>query len=115
MEQLTHAISVRQPWVELILSGDKQTEYRSQPTRIRERVFLYASLRPADDEAAWGKIGKRPGELPTRQIVGTVEIVDCVWDANRRCYAYMLKAPKRLPKPLFPKNQPQPVFWCPRF
>src|SRR5690349_10024592 len=115
MKELTRAISIRQPWVELILSGEKQTEYRSRPTNIRGRVFIYASLTPAESLTGWEKIGKQPGELPTGQIVGTVEIADCVWDAERKCYAYLLEAPKRLAKPLFAKNQPQPVFWRPIF
>ena len=115
MKDLTRAISIRQPWVELILSGQKQAEYRSRPTNIRGRVFIYASLTPAETLTEWNKVGKHPGELPTGRIVGTVEITDCVWDAERKCYAYMLKAPERLAEPLFPRNQPQPVFWRPMF
>ncbi|MDA8409599.1 MAG: hypothetical protein M0001_04305 [Treponema sp.] len=42
---ITRAISIRQPYVELILQGAKTEEYRSMPTNIRERVYLYASLR----------------------------------------------------------------------
>jgi hypothetical protein len=115
MKDLTRAISIRQPWVELILSGEKQAEYRSRPTNIRGRVFIYASLTPAETLTGWNKVGKQPGELPTGQIVGTVEIVDCVWDAERKCFAYILKKPERLAEPLFAKNQPQPVFWRPVF
>ena len=75
MNDLTRAISIRQAWVELILCGEKQGDYRSRPTRIRGRVYIYASLTPADSTSAWKKTGKQPGELPTGQIVGTVEIV----------------------------------------
>ena len=38
------ALSVRQPYAELILRGEKKIEYRSKPTNIRERVYLYAFL-----------------------------------------------------------------------
>ena len=38
------AISIRQPFVEMILRGNKTIEYRSRKTNIRERVYLYASL-----------------------------------------------------------------------
>lgn len=38
------AISIRQPYVEDILRGKKKYEYRSRPTQIRGRVYLYASL-----------------------------------------------------------------------
>lgn len=49
------AISIRQPYVELILRGQKTREFRSRVTHIRERVWLYAAKRPADNEKAWLK------------------------------------------------------------
>jgi len=63
MAKITRAISIRQPWVELILQGTKRTEYRSRPTNIRERVYIYASLQPANQPSAWRRLGKQPGEL----------------------------------------------------
>jgi hypothetical protein len=39
MPTITHAISIRQPYVELILNGRKRYEYRSTPTNLIERVF----------------------------------------------------------------------------
>ena len=47
-DQVKRAISIRQPYVELILRRRKTREYRSRRTNIRERVYLYAALRPAD-------------------------------------------------------------------
>lgn len=73
------AISIRQPFVELILTGKKTIEYRSRKTNIRERVYIYASLTPGDQDG-FDEIGKRPGELPTGVIVGTVENIDCTGD-----------------------------------
>jgi len=67
------AISIRQPYVEQILTGDKTWEYRSQDTKIRERVYLYASNTPGPN-AEWRKLRMEPGDLPTGKIVGTVEI-----------------------------------------
>lgn len=113
MSAITRAISIRQPYVELILQGKKRYEYRSQPTQIFERVYLYAALRPADDPAKWHESGKQPGELPTGKIIGTVEIVSCKRTANG--YAYELRDPKPLSPALTPKNQPQPRFWRPVF
>jgi hypothetical protein len=46
------------------------------PTNKRERVYIYASMTPADQEA-WDEIGLEPGDLPTGVIVGTVEVVGC--------------------------------------
>lgn len=36
--KIIRAISIRQPYVEQILRGEKRYEYRSQDTKIRERV-----------------------------------------------------------------------------
>jgi hypothetical protein len=48
---ITRALSVRQPYIELILSGRKTIEYRSRRTNVRERVYLYASTFPGPAEA----------------------------------------------------------------
>lgn len=50
MPEVVRAISIRQPFDELILRGKKKIEYRSISTNIRERVFLYASRKP-DNQA----------------------------------------------------------------
>jgi len=112
--RIERAISIRQPFVELILRGDKRKEYRSRPTHIRERVYVYASLKPLDSVAAWARVGKDVGELPVGMIVGSVEIFDCKPDSEGG-YAYLLRDPVRLRRPLQPRNQPQPVFWRPEF
>ena len=106
------AISIRQPYVELILAGKKKIEYRSRRTNIRERVYIYASATPGSD-AAFAEIGKRPGDLPTGVIIGTVEITDCTGDDGE--FEWHLANPERLDKPLTPKNQPQPGIWRPQF
>lgn len=108
------AISIRQPYAEMILCGKKREEYRSHPTLIQERVYLYAALRPGDN-SDWQKLGKRPGELPTGMVIGTVEIKGCHRNPSRGCYAYVLRDPRRLRRPLLPKNQPLPCFWRPQF
>jgi len=113
--KVERAISIRQPYVELILRGEKRKEFRSVRTTVRGRVFLYASVSPADDPAYWRKVGKEPGELPTGRIVGTVEVVDCVWDRRYDCWAYVLARPRRIRPYRAVKNQPQPVWWRPKF
>ena len=112
---ITKAISIRQPWVEQILRGTKRKEYRSVPTRIRERVYLYASLKLEGSPSDWRRLGREPGQLPAGRIVGTVEIADCRWNSRLECYEYILVRPKRLRSPRMAKNQPQPVFWRPKF
>lgn len=113
--KVERAISIRQPYVELILRGEKRKEYRTRPTNIRGRVFVYASLRAADDAPGWRRVGNEVGSLPTGKIVGTVEVRDCIWDKRHGCYAYILERPRRLRKHLIANNQPQPIWWRPRF
>src|SRR5262245_14035781 len=44
MFPIMRALSIRQPWAELILRGIKTVEYRSRPTRIvGERFYIYAA------------------------------------------------------------------------
>jgi hypothetical protein len=74
-------ISIRQPWASLIVSGVKDIENRTWPTRYRGPVLIQAS-QGADDITA-GDIERRfgvsmPAELPRGGIVGITEIVDCV-------------------------------------
>ena len=106
------AISIQQPFVEQILKGKKKYEYGSRPTQIRGRVFLYASLRPGAEER-WKGTGFKPGELPSGLIVGSVEIVDCVYLKKDKTYGYKLAKPKRYKKHVKPKQQPQPCWFFP--
>ena len=104
------ALSIRQPFAELIISGKKKNEYRTIPTKIRERVYIYASKKPGP-EKHWGKSGYEPGELPTGVLIGTIEIVGCNGKAGD--YAWKLAKPRRLKNKIKPKNKPQPVWFRP--
>src|SRR5688572_5536560 len=73
------ALSIRQPFAELILRGVKTVEWRSRPTRvIGRRFFIYASKGTAK-KAVWSRDLAVPGEaLPTWMIelagqVGMIE------------------------------------------
>lgn len=106
------AVSIQQPFVEQILTGKKKYEYRSRPTKIRGRVFLYASLRPGAEER-WKRTGYKPGDLPTGLIVGSVEVVDCVYFKADKIFGYKLMKPRRYKKPIKPKQQAQPCWFFP--
>ncbi len=107
------ALSIRQPYAELIMRGDKKIEYRSRNTNVRERVYIYASLTPADTEE-FEDIGLKPGDLPTGVIIGTVEIVGCNEEKGYfDSYEWHLANPERLEKPVKPDNHPQPVWFTP--
>ena len=50
------ALSIRQPFAELILRGIKTVEYRSRPTRVIGRRFhIYASKTAAAKKAVWSR------------------------------------------------------------
>jgi len=107
---ITRALSIQQPFAELIMVGKKKCEYRSIRTNIRERVYVYASKKSGPKER-WKKSGHEPGSLPTGVLVGTVEVVGC--KGNSGDYEWKLARPKRLKRSVKPKNQPQPVWFRP--
>ena len=68
-------------WASLIVSGAKDVENRTWPTRYRGPVLVHASQRP--DAISSDEIERRFGvrllsTLPLGGIVGLTEIVDCV-------------------------------------
>ncbi len=128
--QFMKALSIRQPWAELILRGEKTVEARPMRTAKRcERVYIYAGKNrvDADDEA---RIAAEHGidvdSLPRGVIVGTIEIVGCepLKPAHARAacfevteetggYAWLLKAPRREADLRTPTGHPQPSFFTP--
>jgi hypothetical protein len=104
------ALSIRQPFAELVLQGRKTIEYRTRPTKIRERVYIYASLTPGPSEAC-AEVGMAPGDLPSGMLVGMVEITGCTGRPGD--YEWHLAKPERLPEPLAPHSKPQPVWFNP--
>lgn len=112
---MMRALSIRQPWVELILRGEKTEEYRPRPTNIRERVYLYAGL-GIYNASARAEILEEVGfdfeDLTRGLILGTVEIVDCI-EYGSRDYGWVLAKPKRLKVFLKPICQPQPAWFYP--
>lgn len=123
------ALSVRQPWAELILLGHKTIEVRSRRTNLRERVFIYAGLNriePQEEDRIAREYEIEVDDLPRGVLVGTVEIVGCRLlegdDSQAACfeitvshgfYGWLLARPRRAESLLKPKNQPQPMFFNP--
>jgi hypothetical protein len=117
------ALSVRQPWAELILRGRKTIECRSRPTKVRGRILLYASKGAFGTPLA-NVSDVLDGQLAQGVLVGTVRILDCrplsPDDSSAACinvnfggFAWLLVDPLRLPKTLRPSSHPQPVFFYP--
>lgn len=105
------ALSIRQPYAELILRGLKTIEYRSRPTRIiGERFFIYAARKPGEREG-FAALDCEPGDLPTGLIVATATFTKCT--RNNGHYEWHLSDVKRLEHPRKPKRMPQPVWFRP--
>jgi hypothetical protein len=111
------ALSVRQPYAEAILRGVKSIEFRSRPTNVRGRVYVYATLGrfPGDQEA---ELLERHGiddvtcdDLPRGLLIGTVELWDCTGTGGD--YRWHLRDPERAKKLLKPTNRPQPTWFEP--
>ena len=61
------ALSIRQPYAELILRGIKTIEYRSRPTRIiGERFYIYAARTPGPSEA-WAELDRAVAQRVERR------------------------------------------------
>ena len=104
------ALSIRQPWANLILFNGKDIENRNWPTGVRGRILIHAAkgcTREEYDECmefAEDVLRMRPNYfLDTMQrggIIGSVEIVDCVTKSDSPWffgqYGFVLKEPKPL-------------------
>lgn len=127
------ALSVRQPYVELILRGIKTAELRSRPTNVvGRRFYLYAAKAKAtppvwsrDLEVAtppeWMvelarqvKLIPPDEALPTGVIVGSAVIDRVVPPADAAdLFRWVLTDVRRFERPRKPKRQPQPTWWRP--
>ena len=104
------ALSIRQPYAEQIVRGTKRFEYRSRPTTIRERVYIYAR-RKSGPASEFARMGVEPGDLMTGVLVGTVEIIDC--SGKPGDYRWHLAQPRGLKRPVRPAKHPQPAWFNP--
>lgn len=104
------ALSIRQPWIELILRGLKTIEVRTWSTRYRGELWLHAGIKP--DSNALHRFNFSTGNLAFGALVGRCELYDCVqlvehtWDKwraqhlnegnlQRQQYAWFLRNPVR--------------------
>jgi hypothetical protein len=104
------ALSIRQPWAELVMRGVKTTEYRNRATKIRGRIYIYAALGRCDasDEAqVAAEFGINVDSLPRGVIVGSVELYDCNGDEWR------FRKPERAKELRKPDNHPMPIWFTP--
>ena len=86
--KIPYALSVRQPWAWLIVSGPKDVENRSWLTAVRGPILIHASAGLYQDEYdAASHVIRHHGlsvvlpplrDLQRGGLVGIVELVDCV-------------------------------------
>jgi hypothetical protein len=86
------ALSIKQPWAQLIIIGAKDVESRSQRTSFRGRFAVHVSLKRANYEDV--DIEAIPPDLRepamrawesnafAGRVIGTVELVDCIRDSD---------------------------------
>ena len=102
------ALSLKQPFAELVVSGKKTIELRKWNTTFRGKFFIHASKIP------YKKAMKKFGfdELPLGAIVGSVELIEIkkykneseikknknkhLADPSYGKYGFILKNPKRI-------------------
>jgi len=97
------ALSIRQPWAWLIISGYKDIENRTWKTNFRGTVYVHAPLK--FDTAGYEHINRRFNiDMPARNkflqggLVGTVDVVDCITEHNspwfEGSYGFVLEKPR---------------------
>ena len=69
------ALSLWQPWAQLIVIGGKSIETRHWPTKVRGKIAVHAARRETDRRET--DISFNITDLPLGAVVGTVEIIDC--------------------------------------
>lgn len=123
------ALSVRQPWAELILRGTKTIEVRNRPTNVRGRVYLYAGQKLPDgwtEDECEERLGCPLKNIARGKLVGIINITGCrplresdsdaagfeIDDAEGEL-AWLVEPVSRLEKPIKPKRQPMPSFFFP--
>jgi hypothetical protein len=105
------ALSVRQPWAWLIVSGFKDIENRSWHIRCPRTLLIHAGLNHTDfDDDEAERLERRhgiriPDEMPIGAVVGVVDVVDCVERHSSKWFepggfGWVLANPRRLkPRP----------------
>ncbi len=76
------ALSIRQPWAELIVQGRKTIEIRSWNTRFRGPFLVHASKNPDRNALELFKLEN----LEYGKIIGIVDLVDVVRYTNKSSF-----------------------------
>lgn len=123
------ALGVQQPWADLIVRGLKTIEIRSTSTRLRGRIYIYASRRLSelpDAAIAATRFKLDIATLPRGVIVGTAQLVDSrtavASDARPACiragllvgrFAWRFASAERFDEPLAVRYLPYGIWFYP--
>ena len=100
---------MKQPWAWAIVMGYKDVENRTRRTNHRGPLLIHAAkqMDPDGFQQLWelGLYRKLPDDLPVGGLVGLVEIVDCVTNAqspwaSSNSWHWILRRPKEFNSPL---------------
>jgi hypothetical protein len=113
---MTLALSIRQPWASFILLAGKDIENRTWETRVRGPILIHAAKGMTKKEyiearafASFATCILDPvrldvlelAHLPRGGIIGSVNLVDCVYQSDspwfQGPYGFVLRDPKPLP------------------
>lgn len=102
-------LTIRQPWASAIFRAGKNVENRSRPTTYRGQLWIHAgayfSREEPDRWAAQQELWLPQEPLPRGVILGCVDLVDCLEDADSLWalpdyYHWVLKRPMLLDRPV---------------
>jgi len=96
------AITIHQPWAELIVRGEKDVENRSWRTHHRGPLLIHAGARA--DDASFAEHGV-PDAAERSGIIGVVELVECTQERTSRwhqegSWGWYLTGARRFKKPI---------------
>jgi hypothetical protein len=104
------ALSIRNPWASLIMSGNKLVENRVWDTRWRGTFAVHAGKKTdAEGLDAAAELGIEFDEPLPRGYLGVVDLVDVHFSPDGECcgpwaqaerYHFMLENPRPFPKPI---------------
>lgn len=107
------ALTIRQPWADLILSGVKDVENRHWSTRFRGPLLIHSSKAVAWEEVAElqrDRLLPRDYRPVIGAILGLVEVVGCVTDHPSQFfhgpYGFTMRNPCPFSRPIPFSGQP---------
>lgn len=82
------ALSIRQPWAALLITGRKKIEIRRWSTAIRGRILIHAARLPDDRPEAWAWVTDELQPLTEYRggLIGVAELTDCIRYADRESF-----------------------------